>query len=40
MKEFNWEKFKNHKIIVHCRTEKEAENFINECIKHKITKWG
>ena len=40
MKEFNWGKFKNHKIIVHCRTEKEAENFINKCIKHKITKWG
>ena len=36
--EFNWEDFKNSKIAVHCKTEKEAKKFIRQCYKHGI-KW-
>ena len=35
---FNWEDFKNGKIVVHCDTEKEAKKFIKQCYKHGI-KW-
>ena len=34
---FNWEGFKNGKIAVHCKTEEEAKEFINECYKHGIS---
>ena len=36
--EFNWEDFKNNKITVRCKTEKEAKKFIKQCYKHGI-KW-
>ena len=35
---FNWEDFKNGKIVVHCDTEKEAKKFIKQCYKHGL-KW-
>ena len=36
--EFNWEDFKNSKITVRCKTEKEAKKFIKQCYKHGL-KW-
>lgn len=36
--EFNWEDFKNNKITVRCKTEKEAKKFIKQCYKHGL-KW-
>ena len=37
-KEFDWDKFKNDKIAVHCKTEDEAVDFLKECEKADI-KW-
>lgn len=36
--EFNWEDFKNKKIVVHCDTEEKAKDFVKECYRHRI-KW-
>ena len=36
--EFNWKDFKNNKITVRCKTEKEAKKFIKQCYKHGL-KW-
>ena len=36
--EFNWEDFKNNKITVRCKAEKEAKKFIKQCYKHGL-KW-
>ena len=36
--ELNWEDFKNGKIAVRCKTEKEAKKFIKQCYKHGL-KW-
>lgn len=38
MKQFDWEKFKNGNIAVHCKTEEEAEDFCNQMHKHGM-KW-
>ena len=35
-KEFNWEEFKNKKIVVNCKNEEEVNNFIKECELNKI----
>ena len=35
-KEFNWEEFKNEKIVVNCRNEEEVNNFFKECELNKI----
>ena len=32
--EFNLEEFKNGKITICCKTEKEAKKFIKQCYKH------
>ena len=37
--EFNWEDFKNNKITVRCKTEKEAKKFIKQCYKHGL-RWA
>lgn len=37
--EFNWEDFKNGKIVANCKTEEEAKKFIKQCYKHGI-KWS
>ena len=34
--EFNWDKFKNERVAVHCDTEEKAEEFIKECHSHNI----
>ena len=36
--EFNWEDFKNGKIVVNCKTEEESKKFIKQCYKYGI-KW-
>ena len=36
MENFNWKKFKKGEIIVHCETEKQAEDFLNEAFKREI----
>lgn len=36
MKNFNWERFKKHKIAVHCDTEEKAKDFLQECDKRGI----
>lgn len=33
---FNWEKFKEGKIAVHCDTKEKAIDFLNECERHLI----
>lgn len=38
MQDFNWEDFKNSKIAVRCKTEKEAKEFLNKC-KNMRLKW-
>lgn len=38
MKEFNWNDFKNGKIVVHCDTEEKANDFLRECNKRDF-KW-
>ena len=35
-KEFNWEEFKNKKIVVNCKNEEEVNNFIKECELNEI----
>ena len=35
-KEFNWEDFKNKKIVVNCKNEEEVNNFFKECESNKI----
>ena len=30
----NWENFKNDKVTVRCKTEKEAKKFIRQCYKY------
>lgn len=40
MKIFNWEDFKNNKIIVHCKTEEEAKDFIKKCYNNNLTWMG
>ena len=30
-KEFNWEEFKNKKMVVNCKNEEEVNNFLKEC---------
>lgn len=35
---FDWDKFKKTEIIVHCRTQKSWDNFLEECEKRDI-KW-
>ena len=35
-KEFNWEEFKNKKIVVNCKNEEESNNFLKECELNKI----
>ena len=37
--DFDWYKFKDNKIIVHCRTQKSWDNFLEECEKRDI-KWN
>lgn len=37
--DFDWDKFKDNKIIVHCRTQKSWDNFLEECEKRDI-KWN
>ena len=39
MKQFDWEEFKKKKIAVHCKTEEEANNFLEQADKQNIT-WG
>lgn len=39
MKQFDWEKFKNENIAVHCKTKEEAEDFCNQMHKHGM-KWS
>lgn len=36
---FDWDKFKETEIIVHCRTQKSWDNFLEECEKRDI-KWN
>ena len=36
---FDWDKFKNTEIIVHCITQKSWDNFLEECEKRDI-KWN
>ena len=36
MKEFDWEKLKRGFIVVHCKTNKEAKNFLKLCDKNNI----
>ena len=38
MKEFDWGKFKDksNKIAVHCKTEKESDNFLKMCFENGI----
>lgn len=38
MNKFDWDKFKNEKIAVNCRTEEAAKEFIEECYKRGL-KW-
>ena len=33
---FDWDRFKNGEIAVHCDTEEKANNFLNECDKQGI----
>ena len=35
-KEFNWEEFKNKKMVVNCKNEEEVNNFLKECELNKI----
>ena len=35
-KEFNWEEFKNKKMVVNCKNEEEVNNFIKECELNEI----
>ena len=35
-KEFNWEEFKNKKMVVNCKNEEEVNNFFKECELNKI----
>ena len=35
-KEFNWEEFKNKKIVVNCKNEEEVNNFFKECELNEI----
>ena len=37
MKKFNWESFKEGKIVVHCKTKKEAEDFCLQMHEHGMT---
>jgi hypothetical protein len=34
MKGFDWDNFKNDKIVIHCDTLEKAEDFIDRCITH------
>lgn len=36
MKDFNWERFKENRIAVHCDTEEKAKDFLQECDKRGI----
>lgn len=38
MKKFDWEKFRNKKIDVHCKTEEEAKDFCQKMHEHGM-KW-
>ena len=35
-KEFNWEEFKNKKMVVNCKNEEEVDNFFKECELNEI----
>ena len=35
-KEFNWEEFKNKKMVVNCKNEEEVNNFFKECELNEI----
>ena len=35
-KEFNWEDFKNKKMVVNCKNEEEVNNFFKECELNEI----
>ena len=35
-KEFNWEEFKNKKMVVNCKNEEEVNNFLKECELNEI----
>lgn len=37
MKNFDWESFKEGKIVVHCKTKKEAEDFCLQMHEHGMT---
>ena len=37
MKKFNWESFKEGKIVVHCKTKKEAEDLCLQMHEHGMT---
>lgn len=39
MKKFNWDEFKEGKIVVHCKTKKEAEDFCRQMHKQGMV-WG
>lgn len=39
MKNFDWESFKEGKIVVHCKTKKEAEDFCKQMHKQGMV-WG
>lgn len=38
MNKFDWEKFRNERVAVNCRTEEAAKEFIKECYKRDM-KW-
>ena len=33
---FNWKKFKTGKLVVHCRTKKQAKDFLKRARKHGL----
>lgn len=39
MKKFDWEAFKNRKLVVHTKTQEEYNTFMKLCEKHNL-KWG
>lgn len=39
MRKFNWDEFKEGKIVVHCKTKKEAEDFCRQMHKQGMV-WG
>lgn len=39
MKNFDWEAFKNRKLVVHTKTQEEYNTFMKLCEKHNL-RWG